>query len=223
MSSVFRYSRDRRDDGSRGGGGFRGGGGGGGGGLRSRPGGMSRGGGGRGGGSGGGGSSSGGPPLRKIRWEGVQLQPFRKDFYEIHARVRARPAREVDQYRAEHEITVRGSNVPTPNIFFEEGGFPEYAMHAIAKQGFPHPTPIQAQGWPVALSGRDLVGIAQTGSGKTLAYILPAMVHIMHQPRLMRDDGPIALVLAPTRELAQQIQQVCCRWCLCNFFDFSQS
>ena len=53
-----------------------------------------------------------------------------------------------------------------------------------------------------------MVGIAQTGSGKTLAYILPAIVHINHQPRLNRNDGPIALILAPTRELAQQIQQV---------------
>lgn len=53
-----------------------------------------------------------------------------------------------------------------------------------------------------------MVGIAQTGSGKTLAYILPAIVHIINQPRLLRDDGPIVLVLAPTRELAQQIQQV---------------
>lgn len=63
-------------------------------------------------------------------------------------------------------------------------------------------------GWPIALSGRDMVGIAQTGSGKTLAYIMPAVVHINHQPRLSRGDGPIVLVLAPTRELAQQIQQV---------------
>ena len=49
--------------------------------------------------------------------------------------------------------------------------------------GFQHPTPIQAQGWPVALSGRDMVGIAQTGSGKTLAYMLPAIIHINHQVR----------------------------------------
>lgn len=43
-------------------------------------------------------------------------------------------------------------------------------------QGFSKPTAIQSQGWPIALSGRDLVGVAQTGSGKTLAYMLPAMV-----------------------------------------------
>lgn len=76
------------------------------------------------------------------------------------------------------------------------------------RQGFTEPTSIQAQGWPIALSGRDMVGIASTGSGKTLSYILPAIVHINSQSKLGRKDGPIALVLAPTRELAQQIQQV---------------
>lgn len=112
---------------------------------------------------------------------------------------------------------MKGRDVPAPSMYFEEGGFPDYAMKEILKQGFPHPTPIQAQGWPIALSGRDMVGIAQTGSGKTLAYILPAIVHIINQPRLLRDEGPIVLVLAPTRELAQQIQQVIISFILLNF------
>ncbi|XP_009880187.1 PREDICTED: probable ATP-dependent RNA helicase DDX17 [Charadrius vociferus] len=81
-------------------------------------------------------------------------------------------------------------------------------MDALMDQNFTEPTPIQCQGFPLALSGRDMVGIAQTGSGKTLAYLLPAIVHINHQPYLERGDGPICLVLAPTRELAQQVQQV---------------
>merc|ERR1719461_1939855 len=58
----------------------------------------------------------------------------------------------------------------------------------------------------MALSGRDVIGIAQTGSGKTLAFLLPAIVHINAQPLLKRGDGPIALVIAPTRELACQIK-----------------
>ena len=53
-----------------------------------------------------------------------------------------------------------------------------------------------------------MVGIAQTGSGKTLSYILPAIIHSYNQPSLERGDGPLVLVLAPTRELALQIQQV---------------
>ncbi|CAH2039222.1 unnamed protein product, partial [Iphiclides podalirius] len=146
--------------------------------------------------------------LRKIRWESVTLTPFEKNFYVPHPNVQRRSAAEIEAYRSENQITVKGRDVPAPSMYFEEGGFPDYAMKEILKQGFPHPTPIQAQGWPIALSGRDLVGIAQTGSGKTLAYILPAIVHIINQPRLLRDEGPIVLVLAPTRELAQQIQQV---------------
>ena len=55
---------------------------------------------------------------------------------------------------------------------------------------------------------RTLLLRVQTGSGKTLAYILPALVHITYQEKLQRGDGPIVLVLAPTRELAQQIQTV---------------
>lgn len=60
----------------------------------------------------------------------------------------------------------------------------DYCLEVIAKLGFVEPTPIQAQGWPMALKGRDLIGIAETGSGKTLAYLLPAIVHVSAQPRL---------------------------------------
>ena len=81
-------------------------------------------------------------------------------------------------------------------------------MREIQRQNFTEPTPIQAQGWPIALSGHDLVAIAQTGSGKTLGYLLPAIIHVNNQPYLERGDGPIVLVLAPTRELSQQIQEV---------------
>lgn len=64
---------------------------------------------------------------------------------------------------------------------------PEYVIQEIAKAGFTEPTPIQSQGWPMALKGRDLIGIAETGSGKTLAYLLPAIVHVNAQPILGKD------------------------------------
>lgn len=64
------------------------------------------------------------------------------------------------------------------------GFTPEYVMQEVLKAGFVEPTPIQAQGWPMALKGRDLIGIAETGSGKTLAYLLPAIVHVNAQPFL---------------------------------------
>jgi ATP-dependent RNA helicase DDX5/DBP2 len=62
--------------------------------------------------------------------------------------------------------------------------FVEYVLQEITKAGFVEPTPIQSQGWPMALRGRDLIGIAETGSGKTLAYLLPAIVHVNAQPIL---------------------------------------
>lgn len=149
-----------------------------------------------------------GERLRKPRWDLSKLLPFEKNFYREHPNVQRRSNQEADNYRHHFEITIRGPNIPKPVANFEEGCFPDYVMEAFRQQQYKQPTPIQAQSWPIALSGRDLVGIAQTGSGKTLAYILPAIVHINNQPPLERGDGPIALILAPTRELAQQIQQV---------------
>ncbi|KAG8222220.1 hypothetical protein J437_LFUL001418 [Ladona fulva] len=80
----------------------------------------------------------------------------------------------------------------------------EALMKAIRKSEYSQPTPIQAQAVPAGLSGRDLIGIAKTGSGKTAAFIWPMLVHIMDQKELEPGDGPIGLILAPTRELSQQ-------------------
>lgn len=146
--------------------------------------------------------------LVKPEWEMHSLRPFSKNFYVPHLNVSNRTHNEVEGYRVRNQITVKGNNMPNPIEFFEESNFPDYVMREIRKCGFNEPTSIQAQGWPIAMSGRDMVGIAQTGSGKTLAYILPATVHINNQERLTRGEGPIALILAPTRELAQQIQSV---------------
>lgn len=137
-----------------------------------------------------------------------RLELFKKDFYIPHPSVTDRPYFEIEEWRRSKEISLKGKSIPEPVLNFEEAGFPDYVMNELRKMGFKSPTPIQSQGWPIALSGRDMVGIASTGSGKTLSYILPAIVHINNQNRLQRGDGPIALILAPTRELAQQIQQV---------------
>lgn len=75
----------------------------------------------------------------------------------------------------------------------------------ISEQGFEHPTPIQAQALPCALAGRDVVGIAKTGSGKTFAFVWPMIIHVNHRSPSSKGDGPTALILAPTRELCQQI------------------
>ncbi|XP_055383913.1 probable ATP-dependent RNA helicase DDX5 [Condylostylus longicornis] len=147
-----------------------------------------------------------GKNLIKPIWE--NLKPFQKNFLVAHPKTSALTENDVTDMRTDLEITVIGNSVPKPNMNFEEACLPDNVVTEMKKQGFLKPTAIQSQGWPIALSGRDLVGIAQTGSGKTLAYMLPAMVHISHQPRATRGEGPIVLVLAPTRELAQQIQTV---------------
>lgn len=147
-----------------------------------------------------------GQNLMQPKWE--EMPTFAKNFYKPHPSTLNRTEMEVAEFRHAMEISVRGNAVPNPDQSFEESNFPDTIVREMYKQGFQAPTAIQAQGWPIALSGRDMVGIAQTGSGKTLAYMLPALVHINHQTRLMRGDGPIVLVLAPTRELAQQIQAV---------------
>lgn len=135
------------------------------------------------------------------------LIPFEKNFYVEHPAVAALSDHEVIAYRKRREITVEGRDVPKPLRSFREASFTDYVLRELERAGFSEPTAIQAQGWPMALKGRDLIGIAETGSGKTLAYLLPAIVHINAQPRLAHGDGPIVLVLAPTRELAVQIQQ----------------
>lgn len=126
--------------------------------------------------------------------------------------MKARTDEEVAKWRKENQVTVNGSSIPKPVISFEESPFPAYVLEGVQRAGFKAPTAIQAQGWPMALSGRDMVGIADTGSGKTLSFILPAIVHIMAQPHLRPGDGPICLVLAPTRELAVQIQEECVKF-----------
>lgn len=72
-----------------------------------------------------------------------------------------------------------GGNVPKPVNTFAQFGFDEALMKRIEKAGYEEPTTIQKQAVPVALSGRDIIGIAKTGSGKTAAFVWPALVHIM--------------------------------------------
>jgi ATP-dependent RNA helicase DDX5/DBP2 len=150
-----------------------------------------------------------GSGLRNISWDLDQLPAFEKNFYFEHPNVTAREESELRSWREEHKVVVQGQDIPKPVMTFEEASFPEYILSAVLTQGFEKPTPIQSQGWPMALSGKDVVGISKTGSGKTLGFLLPGMVHINAQPHLQRGDGPIVLVLAPTRELALQIKEEC--------------
>lgn len=157
-------------------------------------------------------SAAFGSRLTRVDYSREQVVPFQKVFYQEHPDVSRRSQQQVDEYRKSFGMTVSGHDVPHPIENFAETSFPDYILREILAAGFQKPTPIQSQGWPMALSGRDVVGVAETGSGKTLAYLLPAILHIGAQPPLRSGDGPVALVLAPTRELAVQIQAECQRF-----------
>jgi len=83
----------------------------------------------------------------------------------------------------------------------------EPLLEAIAKQGYTVPTQIQEQAIPHILQGKDLIGIAQTGTGKTAAFVLPLLQLMSQSPRRTIPKSPRTLVLAPTRELAAQIDE----------------
>ena len=83
------------------------------------------------------------------------------------------------------------------------------SLDVIKKLGYAGPTPIQAQAIPAIMSGRDVIGVAKTGSGKTIAFLLPMFRHIKDQRPLEQMEGPVAVVMTPTRELAVQIHREC--------------
>lgn len=133
---------------------------------------------------------------------------FEKNFYRESARVSEMGDNEVNSFREKNQMKIIGEGVPKPIIGFEDVDFGAGVLNYFKKKEFKSPMAIQAQGWPMALLGRDMVGIAQTGSGKTISFALPALVHAAAQEPLRPGDGPIALILAPTRELCLQIQEV---------------
>jgi len=114
---------------------------------------------------------------------------------------------DVDAWREERRIALENCEVK-PLTSFSQSGLT--ADELFATRTFTFPSPIQSQCLPIALSGRDLVGIAATGSGKTLAFGLPALRHVKNQLASGAASGrkPVALMIAPTRELALQIAGV---------------
>ncbi|CAI2350264.1 unnamed protein product [Caenorhabditis sp. 36 PRJEB53466] len=135
----------------------------------------------------------------------VYYRKFKKNFYIETEEIKRMTKAEVKAYREELDsITVKGVDVPKPIKTWAQCGVNLKMMNVLKRQAYTKPTSIQAQAIPAIMSGRDVIGIAKTGSGKTLAFILPMFRHILDQPELEDGDGPIAVILAPTRELAMQ-------------------
>ena len=110
------------------------------------------------------------------------------------------------------EFDTTSSEAPAPS--FADLGLSEEVLSAVADMGYTAPTPVQAASIPHALDGEDVLAAAQTGTGKTAAFLLPTMNNLPHVPRSrargrVAAQGPLMLVVTPTRELAQQIEEVC--------------
>lgn len=144
------------------------------------------------------------------------MKEFEKKFYNEANNLTSRNPQLLNDFLKVNNVSVAGAEFIKPILEFKDADLPNNFVDKFYEKSFKKPTPIQSMCWPTLLSGNDLVGVAQTGSGKTLGFIIPILVHIQNNKQYMqemsrnRDDapGPVALVLAPTRELAIQIQQV---------------
>ncbi|KAF2767417.1 DEAD-domain-containing protein [Teratosphaeria nubilosa] len=112
-------------------------------------------------------------------------------------------------FKEDFNISTKGGSIPNPMRSWKESGLPDKLLRIVDQVGYTEPSAVQRAAIPVALQSRDLIGVAVTGSGKTAAFLLPLLVYISELPPLneiTKNDGPYAIILAPTRELAQQIE-----------------
>jgi ATP-dependent RNA helicase DDX41 len=130
--------------------------------------------------------------------------------------VRAMSEEECQEIRDEWHILIEGERVPNPIKRFEDMKFPKPVIQALRDKGIKKPTPIQIQGLPVILSGRDMIGLAFTGSGKTLVFSLPLIMLALEEEKKMAitgGEGPFGIIICPSRELAKQTHSVISRIC----------
>lgn len=147
-----------------------------------------------------------GKELQEVDHAAMEYAPFRKNFYREVSEVAALTDEQVAAIRLQmDDIKVAGADVPKPIQKWVHLGMSSVVMDTIDALGYDKPSAIQSQALPAIMSGRDVIGIAKTGSGKTVSFVLPLLRHIQDQPPLAEGDGPIGLILSPTRELALQI------------------
>ncbi len=112
-------------------------------------------------------------------------------------------------FKEDFNISTKGGAIPNPMRSWAESGLPKRLLDVVDQVGYTEPSAVQRAAIPIALQSRDLIGVAVTGSGKTAAFLLPLLVYISELPvlnEMTKNDGPYAIILAPTRELAQQIE-----------------
>lgn len=151
-------------------------------------------------------------PLEKVNHSAIAYAPFRKVFYN------PKQSHFGSTWRREHDISCSNPTIDPVTSFSDYGSSPSHPNNHVMppeilshlhKNDFHKPTEVQAQSIPAALAGHDLIVTSQTGSGKSLSYLLPLVTHVIDQHHIIpNQDGPIALILTPTRELAKQVHLV---------------
>eukprot|EP01127_Copromyxa_protea_P009292 TRINITY_DN2177_c0_g1_i2.p1 TRINITY_DN2177_c0_g1~~TRINITY_DN2177_c0_g1_i2.p1 ORF type:complete len:540 (-),score=188.92 TRINITY_DN2177_c0_g1_i2:24-1643(-) len=152
-------------------------------------------------------SSAASTPVEKVEKKVEKKEEKKTEASSSSKSFLSNDAKAISTFRDANRISVLGDVTNFgPILDFTQTGF-EQDLLACTK-GFTKPTPIQSQTWPILLSGRDVVGIAETGSGKTLSFGLPGLAHVKKAKAAKKATKPIMLILAPTRELAQQSHDV---------------
>lgn len=146
--------------------------------------------------------------LEQIDHSKIEYNSFNKVFYQEPSDLSKLSEEEVNLIRLELDnIKVKGT-CPNPILNWSQLGLPSNYMQVIEEDlRYTSPSAIQSQALPTIMSGRDMIGIAKTGSGKTVAFVLPMLRHILDQPFVQQGEGPIGLIMTPTRELALQIHR----------------
>ena len=140
----------------------------------------------------------------------ISYESFRKAFYHEPSELSDMTEEELADLRLELDgIKIRGVDAPKPVQKWSQCGLGVQTLDVIAKLGYEKPSSIQTQAIPSIMSGRDVIGVAKTGSGKTIAFLLPMFRHIKDQRPLDMLEGPVGLIMTPTRELATQIHKEC--------------
>ncbi|XP_066157096.1 ATP-dependent RNA helicase abstrakt [Euwallacea fornicatus] len=139
--------------------------------------------------------------------KGIQYSDPIKTSWRPPRFVLALPQSRHENLRHQLRILVEGKEIPPPLKTFRDMKLHEGIIDGLKEKNIKKPTPIQVQGIPTVLSGRDMIGIAFTGSGKTLVFVLPLIMFCLEQEVKMpfiKNEGPYGLIICPSRELAKQ-------------------
>ncbi|KAG9018914.1 DEAD-box ATP-dependent RNA helicase 35 [Tulasnella sp. 427] len=147
--------------------------------------------------------------------KGIQYSEAMKTSWRPPRYIRERTEEENQRIRKEFHIIVEGDDIPPPIPDFVDMKIPSALLKFFKKSGITQPTPIQLQGLPTAFAGRDMIGIAFTGSGKTLAFCLPLIMMALEDEKklpFVKGEGPVGVILCPSRELASQTYENVLQW-----------